>query len=120
MSAGGKPLLRAMWDQDGDYCFSKKKRNMNADKKSPVNGERLQLHKRKRIIIRVLRVWAGVGGRAPGEDTLAKRETFTSLCLEGRRGALETWAGRFGRGRLEESPCNDTCVFSGKQEHMSE
>lgn len=84
-------------------------------------GERLQLHKRKRITIRrYLRVWVGMGCRAPG-GTLLPRETFTpSLCVEGRRRALETWAGRLGRGRLEESPCDDICVFSGKQEHMSE
>lgn len=65
---------------------------MNTDKKSPVNGEILQLHKRKKITIRrCLRVWAGMGCRAPGEDIFMERETFApSLCLEGRRRALET------------------------------
>lgn len=107
--------------KQGLLIFKKEKRYMNADKESPVIRERPQLHKRKRITIgRCLRVWAGLGCRAPG-GTLLPRETFTpSLCLEGRRSALETWAGRFGRGRLEGSPCEDICVFSGKQEHMSE
>lgn len=58
-----------MWDQNRDYCFLKKK-SINADKKSPGNRERLQLHKRKRKTMRkCLRVWAGMGCKAPGEDT---------------------------------------------------
>lgn len=86
---------------------------MNADKKSPVNGERLQLHKVKRVTMgRCLRVWVGMGCRVPGKDTFVGRETSTpSLCLESRRRALETWADRFGRGRLKESLCNDICFL---------
>lgn len=95
MSGGGRSIAEG--NQNRDYCLKKKKRSINADKKSPGNRERLQLHKRKRKTMRkCLRVWAGMGCKAPGEDT-CWRETFvSSLCLMGRRRALETWTDRFG------------------------
>ena len=46
----------------------------------------------------------GMGCRAPGEDTFAGRETFPPLYLKGRRRALDTWTGRFGRRILKECP----------------